>query len=329
MTDKEIFHTLHSAGLTVEGACGLMGNMKAESGMKANIAQRGMTTKTDDEYTAAADNGTIDFVNDGVGYGYIQLTYYTRKAKYLAYCKQLGKSVGDAKTQIDFIILELTTDYPMIMLTLRTSHDMYECTKQVCEKYENPAEWNTDARYQYAQQFYNAFVHGQSTQTIQTPAFDPNIAKNMLLKLGDKGDEVEAMQKRLIELGYDVGVDGADGDFGINTLNALKAYQQANNLPECGYFGPKTFESMKTKQDEKTSVEAKSASKYAPGDFVSFVGNKQYSSPYFDFSRDAKPGKARVATVKVKAKHPYCLLSATNGGSNVNGWVNAEDVKDL
>lgn len=177
MTNRQIYDAFRAAGMTAEGACGLMGNMQAESGMVANIAQRGMTPLSDADYTAAADNGTIDFVNDAVGYGYIQLTYHTRKAKYLAYCKQLGKSVGDAKTQIDFIILELTADYPMVMLTLRTSHDMYECTKQVCEKYENPAVKNTDTRYHFAQQFYDEFcgssaladAHAAQAPTLSTP----------------------------------------------------------------------------------------------------------------------------------------------------------------
>ena len=167
MTNKEIYDKLRAAGLTAEGVCGLMGNMMAESTMKPNIVQRGMTKLSDEDYTSAADNGTIDFIHDSVGYGYIQLTYHTRKAKYLAYCKQLGKSVGDAETQINFIILELTADYPMVMLTLRTSHDMYECTKQVCEKYENPAVWNTDARYRFAQQFYNEFCGSGALSDVQ------------------------------------------------------------------------------------------------------------------------------------------------------------------
>ena len=64
MSIKTIYKALIDAGLTPEGACGLMGNMMAESSMKADIAQRGMTALSDEQYTAAADAGTIDFVHD-------------------------------------------------------------------------------------------------------------------------------------------------------------------------------------------------------------------------------------------------------------------------
>lgn len=72
MSNRTIYDTLRAAGLTAEGACALMGNMAAESTMKANIAQRGMTHMSDADYTAAADNGMIDFANDSVGYGLCQ-----------------------------------------------------------------------------------------------------------------------------------------------------------------------------------------------------------------------------------------------------------------
>lgn len=47
MGAKEIYIKLREAGLTTEGACGLMGNMQAESAMQANVAQRGMTSLSD------------------------------------------------------------------------------------------------------------------------------------------------------------------------------------------------------------------------------------------------------------------------------------------
>ena len=157
MTNREIYDAFRAAGMTAAGACGLMGNMMAESTMKANIAQRGMTTLTDEQYTAAADNGSIDFVHDSVGYGYIQLTYWSRKQKYLDLCRKLGKSVGDAETQIRFIIMELMQDYQMVYMLLRSSNDLYECTRTVCVQYERPAVNNVDARYEFAQRFYNEF----------------------------------------------------------------------------------------------------------------------------------------------------------------------------
>ena len=87
MSNKTIYDALISAGLTQEGACGLMGNMMAESTMKSNIAQRGMTGLSDEQYTAAADNDMISFATDSVGYGLCQWTSSDRKAKLLAFAK--------------------------------------------------------------------------------------------------------------------------------------------------------------------------------------------------------------------------------------------------
>lgn len=65
-----------------------------------------------------------------------------------------------------------------------------------------------------------------------------------VIRYGSRGDFVVMLQKKLIEKGYDVGKMGADGSFGLETLNALKKYQQDNNLDVDGVCGPKTWESL-------------------------------------------------------------------------------------
>ena len=87
MSNKSIYTALRAAGMTAEGACGLMGNMMAESNMRSNIAQRGMTSLSDAEYTRRADAGTLDFVHDAVGYGLCQWTYFSRKQNLLAFAR--------------------------------------------------------------------------------------------------------------------------------------------------------------------------------------------------------------------------------------------------
>ena len=161
MSNKTIYDALRAAGMTKEGACGLMGNMMAESSMKSNIAQRGMTKLTDEQYTAAADNGLIDFVNDQVGYGLIQLTYHTRKAKYLQFARERGVSVGDEATQVKYVIEELRQDYPALWKYLCESHDLFLCAQKGCTEYERPAFNNVGARYQFAEQFFDEFANGE------------------------------------------------------------------------------------------------------------------------------------------------------------------------
>lgn len=57
------------------------------------------------------------------------------------------------------------------------------------------------------------------------------------LTKGDKGDAVKTMQKMLIACGLSCGPDGADGDFGKNTLAGLTAFQVAKGLPADGVYG--------------------------------------------------------------------------------------------
>ena len=153
MSNRTIYDALINAGLTRAGALGVMGNMMAESAMKSNIAQRGTTKLSDEQYTAAADNGLIDFAHDGVGYGLYQLTYHKRKANYLSFCKARGVSVGDEDAQVEFCIKELREDFPALFKTLCTSDDINQCSDLVCSQFERPAVNNFDTRRAYAHQF--------------------------------------------------------------------------------------------------------------------------------------------------------------------------------
>jgi hypothetical protein len=153
MSNRTIYDALINAGLTRAGALGVMGNMAAESGMKSNIAQRGTTKLSDEQYTAAADNGLIDFANDQVGYGLCQWTYHTRKNALLTFCKARGASVGDEAAQVDFCIRELRSDFSALYKTLCTSTNINQCSDLVCSKFERPAVENFDTRRAYAHQF--------------------------------------------------------------------------------------------------------------------------------------------------------------------------------
>lgn len=153
MSIETIYETLRSAGLTHAGACGLMGNMKAESGMKANIAQRGMTAMSDEQYTAAADAGTISFEYDSVGYGLCQWTFWSRKAGLLKFARAYGVSVGDEAMQVSYCIRELTEEYPSVWRILTTGTDIDACSDIVCTQFERPAVNNLEQRRSYAREF--------------------------------------------------------------------------------------------------------------------------------------------------------------------------------
>ena len=62
------------------------------------------------------------------------------------------------------------------------------------------------------------------------------------LKKGDKGDAVKKLQKRLKELGYYK--SWADGDYGNETYEAVKAFQKKNGLYVDGVAGSQTLKKL-------------------------------------------------------------------------------------
>ena len=61
---------------------------------------------------------------------------------------------------------------------------------------------------------------------------------------GMGGPWVAAMQGVLASQRYNLGPDGVDGDFGVNTLSAVRSYQLRHGLSPDGVVGPKTWASL-------------------------------------------------------------------------------------
>lgn len=248
MDNKSLYETFIEAGMSPEGACALMGNLQAESGLRANNAQNGRSRLTDEEYTQAADEGTIDFVHDSIGYGLAQWTFWSRKQKLMDFAKSRGVSVGDARMQADFCIYELQSDYKAAWDKLCGAGDLYEATARVCTQYEKPAVKNIEARYQYAQRFHAVFAAGEK------PGDEPEengggidescTAELPIVKWGDKNGSVVAAQTLLIKRGFSVGVCGTDGEFGPDTLAAVKGFQAKKAIAADGIIGGETWRGL-------------------------------------------------------------------------------------
>lgn len=171
MNAKEIYDILRAGGLSRAGALGMLGNMMAESSLIPNIAQRGMTKLSDEQYTAAVDNGLLDFVHDSVGYGLCQWTYSTRKKALFNFARLSGTSVGDGKMQCVFCLRELQDDYPDLYKTLCTSDSVDECADLICSQYERPAVNNFSVRRDFAHTFEQDIP--DSPETPSLPATFP------------------------------------------------------------------------------------------------------------------------------------------------------------
>ena len=70
--------------------------------------------------------------------------------------------------------------------------------------------------------------NGQSEESVQ-----------VLSKLGSRGDEVRAIQKKLKSLGFYTG--SVDGIYGVGTRNAVRAFQRSCGITADGIAGPKTL----------------------------------------------------------------------------------------
>ena len=77
---------------------------------------------------------------------------------------------------------------------------------------------------------------------------EPEKPKQKILKRGSKGTEVAYVQAILMDLGYDLGSWGADGDFGKKTEEAVKIFQASHGLEPDGIVGPKTLEALENAQ---------------------------------------------------------------------------------
>lgn len=65
-----------------------------------------------------------------------------------------------------------------------------------------------------------------------------------LLKYGKKGDDVRTLQTLLMQLEYDLSDYGADGDYGKETEDAVKAFQESEGLEADGDYGPLTHAAL-------------------------------------------------------------------------------------
>lgn len=79
----------------------------------------------------------------------------------------------------------------------------------------------------------------------------PNQPVARILKNGMEGADVKELQSMLIQLGYDLGKWGADGDFGDQTEMAVRAFQKDYSCEVDGQVGPETLGALNRAFNEK------------------------------------------------------------------------------
>lgn len=161
-----------------------MGNLFAESGLKADNLQNSFNTRlgmTDAEYTAAVDGGSYtNFVRDSAGYGLAQWTYYSRKQALYDYAKAAGASIGSLDMQLAFLWQELQ-GYKGVISALMDAMSVRAASDAVLTGYEKPADQSEavkQRRAAYGQEYYDRYAAGTGaggnteqgkTEAVQVP----------------------------------------------------------------------------------------------------------------------------------------------------------------
>ena len=166
---KTIWDFLIGKGLNAYAVAGIMGNLKAESGLNPQNLQNTYEKKlgyTDATYTTAVDNGSYtNFVKDSAGYGLAQWTYWSRKQNLLKYAQSKGKSIGDLTMQLEFLWKELQ-GYTGVMNTLKSATSVKQASDAVLTGYEKPANQGESVKTQragYGQAYYEKYAQNGST----------------------------------------------------------------------------------------------------------------------------------------------------------------------
>lgn len=88
------------------------------------------------------------------------------------------------------------------------------------------------------------------------PASGAHDLGSRILKNGMSGSDVQDLQKALIKLHYDCGPDGADGEYGPKTEDAVEQFQRDHGLTADGDYGPNTHSALMNALDGAPEVEA-------------------------------------------------------------------------
>ena len=150
------------------GAAAIMGNLMAESSLNPKC----VTGTKDANYIPKADSGAIDFIHDKHAFGLVQWCYWTRKEKFYNYVKSCNQSVGDLNVQLDYMVKELSGDFPITWKMMCEATDIRSASDSFMLRYEKPAntsEAMKQRRARYGQQFYEQFTSKHDEIPDKTP----------------------------------------------------------------------------------------------------------------------------------------------------------------
>ena len=247
------------AGMTLAGAAGILINIECESAFKSTNLQDSYEISlgmNDAQYTSRVDSGSYTrFTVDEAGYGLCQWTAGDRKDGMIKFHRKRGVSIGDFRTQVDWMLQEIR-GYSYAWRTCVTSSNPYECGYAVCKYYEIPADTEAKAMHRggEAQRWYDFLAANIGAEVVipeadpvpaQIPAVDEEgiqIPQTWPPRVIDEHcsgwPEVWLLQALMKCRGGNVLVDGI---LGSAITEKVRKFQEENSLGADGVVGPKTW----------------------------------------------------------------------------------------
>jgi cell wall-associated NlpC family hydrolase len=273
--------------MTPAGAAGMMGNLRAESGLIANrveilclrrLKEHGKIY-TDATYTAFIDDGTIskeEFLHPlpgkQYGYGLAQWTSPGRKSGLYDLCKSRKVSIGDMQTQLDWLITELKNSYQSVWKALTSSDSVYNAAEIVLKKFECPADTGASvikARADYGYEYYNKYAAGSGSAKPAPAAAKQKESKNMTV--AEKALQWAIAIAKDQSHGYSQASRWGQPDYDCSSF-AISAYRTGAGVPininVVNYTGNMTGLLQYGFKDVTKSVNLNNGSGLQPGDIL-------------------------------------------------------------
>jgi cell wall-associated NlpC family hydrolase len=142
-------------------------------------------------------------------------------------------------------------------------------------------------------------------------------AKKYTLLEGTRGNDVDSLQRQLVDLGY---LDKATGYYGSQTVEAVKAFQDRNNLTVDGKTGEQTLSLIYSPNAKESASKIKAELRKANITTFISTAKDQLGDPYI--SGHVGPGSFDCSGLVY-----YCLKEAGSSRSRYNaaGYSDVED----
>ena len=244
-TEIQVYNYLvGKLGFNTAATCGLMANIKHESGF--NISETG-------------DSNT--------SYGLFQW-HAGRKTRLINYCKEKKLNYKTVEGQLSYFQYELKKSYKKVYDYLKSvdnsASGAYKAGYYFCYNYEIPANRAVKsvnrgnlARDTYWKKYSK--YHGKqisTTEKVTTSTSSSKVAYKRKLEVKSNcmnGADVKYMQQCLKKLGYKIDTDGY---YGKGTASVVKQFQKANGLKVDGKISEATWKAIEKKVSAVSAASA-------------------------------------------------------------------------